>query len=85
MDNEMLELNDEMLDEVAGGTGKLDPKKLTWNKHKTYTVVKGDSLARIANKIGIPWQTLYAHNKQFPNPRLIHVGDKVNIPDQAKI
>lgn len=83
MEKKVVELKDTELDMVVGGaTAKI---KWTWNKKKTYTVKKGDSLWGIANKIGISYSTLKNHNLQIANPRLIHIGDKINVPDQAKI
>ena len=83
MDKKLVEMNDMELDEVVGGAAV--KTKWTWNKKRTYTVKKGDCLWNIASRIGISYSTLKNHNKQFEDPRLIHVGDKVYIPDQAKI
>lgn len=43
---------------------------------KTYKVVKGDSLAAIAKKLGLDWQKLYDKNRATvgPNPNVIKAG-----------
>jgi|GEM_PF-2901953 len=53
----------------------------------TYTVVRGDSLNRIAQRHEVPnWNTIYSYadNADFrllrPNPNLIHPGDQIVIP-----
>ena len=46
----------------------------------TYTVVKGDSLWKIAVKYEIGISELIKANSQFANPSMIYVGQKVNIP-----
>lgn len=43
-----------------------------------YTVVKGDTLSKIASKYGTNYKVLAAYN-EIPNPNLIHVGDKIKI------
>ncbi len=83
MDNNINELNAELLDDVVGGAAKA---KYTWKLGKTYTVIKGDSLSKIGNKIGIPWQVIYNHNTDLiKDPNLIQVGWKLKVPDQANI
>jgi uncharacterized YkwD family protein/spore coat assembly protein SafA len=52
---------------------------------KTYTVVKGDSLWKIAVKFEIGVSELIEANPQFKNPNLIYVGDKVNIPEASSL
>ncbi len=51
----------------------------------TYTVVKGDSLWKIAVKFEIGVSELIEANPQFKNPNLIYVGDKVNIPEASSL
>ena len=46
----------------------------------TYTVVKGDSLWKIAVKYQVGLSEIIEANPQFPNPNLIYPGDKVYIP-----
>jgi nucleoid-associated protein YgaU len=50
------------------------------NPQGDYTVVAGDSLSKIAQKLNIQggWQTLFERNKDFiSNPNLILVGQKI--------
>ena len=47
-----------------------------------YTVVKGDSLWKIAVKHEIGVSEIIAANPQIKNPNLIYPGDRVNIPAQ---
>lgn len=47
-----------------------------------YTVVKGDSLSKIAARYSTTWQKLAAYNG-LTNPSLIHVGQKIKIPGTA--
>jgi murein DD-endopeptidase MepM/ murein hydrolase activator NlpD len=44
-----------------------------------YTVVKGDTLSKIATKYGTNYKALAVYNK-INNPNLIHIGDKIKIP-----
>ena len=52
---------------------------------KSYTVSKGDSLAKIASRYGLTWQKLYSANKSVvgSNPNLIYPGQKLTIPAYA--
>ncbi|MEZ4609503.1 MAG: LysM domain-containing protein [Caldilineaceae bacterium] len=45
----------------------------------TYTVVAGDTLAAIAERLGVPLDALVAAN-QIENPALIQVGQVLVIP-----
>lgn len=51
----------------------------------SYTVVKGDSLWRIAVKFEIGVSELIEANPQFKNPDLIYAGDKVTIPEASSL
>lgn len=51
----------------------------------TYTVVKGDSLWRIAVKYQIGVSELIAANPQLKNPDLIYAGQKVYIPEASPL
>ncbi len=51
----------------------------------THTVVKGDSLWRIAVKYEIGISELIKANPQFSDPNLIYPGQKVNIPEGAPL
>ncbi|WP_242866779.1 SafA/ExsA family spore coat assembly protein [Abyssisolibacter fermentans] len=48
--------------------------------YDTYTVVRGDSLWKIAVKYQVGLSEIIAANKQFKNPNLIYPGDKVYVP-----
>jgi nucleoid-associated protein YgaU len=52
---------------------------------QTYTVVKGDSLSKIAKRFygsAGEWKKIYEANKdQIKNPDLIHPGQTFRIPD----
>lgn len=52
---------------------------------RTYTVVIGDSLSRIAKKFygdAGQWKKIHAANRdKLPNPDLIHPGQELTIPD----
>ena len=57
------------------------------NQNKTYSVVAGDSLWAIAEKVygsGYNWVDLASANK-LENPSLISAGTKLTIPDVPKI
>lgn len=51
----------------------------------TYTVKRGDSLSKIAQKYGISWKDLWNANKSIigNNPDLIYSGQKYTIPGQS--
>lgn len=51
----------------------------TTSKETVYTVVKGDTLSKIASKYGTTYQKLAEYNK-ISNPNLIVVGQKIKIP-----
>jgi len=51
----------------------------------TYTVVRGDSMWKIAVKYEIGLAELKAANPQIKNPALIYVGQKINIPEAAPL
>ncbi len=54
-------------------------------QNKTYTVVSGDSLWKIAVKYEIGVSELIKANPQIKNPSMIQVGQKVNIPDGSPL
>lgn len=49
-----------------------------------YTVVKGDSLWKIAVKFQVGLSEIISANPQFKNPNLIYPGDIVYVPQQTK-
>ncbi len=50
----------------------------------TYTVQVGDTLAKIAARIGCSLSSLLAANPQIANPSLIFAGQVINLPAGAK-
>ena len=46
---------------------------------RTYTVVPGDTMTRIAQRFNMSLETLLAANPQMSNPRLINPGETINI------
>ncbi|MBN8656060.1 MAG: LysM peptidoglycan-binding domain-containing protein [Anaerolineae bacterium] len=49
----------------------------------TYTVQKGDTLRKIATRIGVTVNDILAMNPQITNPSLIFVGQVINLPASA--
>lgn len=52
---------------------------------ETYTVVKGDSMWKIAVKYEIGISELIKANPQIANPALIYVGQKITIPEGSPL
>ena len=46
----------------------------------TYVVQPGDTLGKIAGRIGVGWRDILAVNPQIYNPSLIYVGQVINLP-----
>jgi len=46
----------------------------------TYTVQSGDTLGKIAARLGISWRDILAVNPQIQNPSLIYAGQLINLP-----
>ncbi len=65
------EMNLEELEEAAGGKGGK-----TWH---TYTVVKGDTLIRIAERFGIPSYRDIVRWNNIKDPSLIIIGQKLKL------
>ncbi len=65
--------------DVKGGSSSTAPGAAT-----TYTVMKGDSLSKIARHFygdGSKWKRIHAANAdKIPNPDLIHPGLELTIP-----
>jgi nucleoid-associated protein YgaU len=67
--------------DVEGGSSSTAPPPAA---EQTYTVVKGDSLSKIAKRVygdAQKWRTIYEANKdQIKNPDLIQPGQTLRIP-----
>ncbi|MCA1589250.1 MAG: LysM peptidoglycan-binding domain-containing protein [Acidobacteria bacterium] len=47
----------------------------------TYTVESGDNLTKIGNKYGIPWKSIWDHNRDIlKDPDKIYPGQELKIP-----
>lgn len=46
----------------------------------TYVVRSGDTLGKIAARIGVSWRDILAVNPQIYNPSLIYAGQVINLP-----
>ena len=70
-------------DVQSGGSSTAPPPKAAGGQ--TYTVVKGDSLSKIAKQFygnAGQWKKIYEANKdQIKNPDLIYPGQTFRIPD----
>jgi nucleoid-associated protein YgaU len=68
--------------DVEGGSSSTAPPPSA--AEQTYTVVKGDSLSKIAKRVygdAQQWRKIYEANKdQIKNPDLIHPGQTFRIP-----
>ena len=61
----MKQMNDEELNNVAGGVGSGTEASNGKEIPATYKVVEGDNLSKIAAKFGTTWQKLYQLNKDM--------------------
>jgi LysM repeat protein len=48
--------------------------------YNTYVVQSGDTLGKIAARIGVSWRDILACNPQIQNPSLIYAGQVINLP-----
>jgi LysM repeat protein len=48
--------------------------------YNTYVVQRGDTLGKIAARIGVSWRDILAVNPQIYNPSLIYAGQVINLP-----
>ena len=71
-------------DDVRGGSSSSAPKSKAEPEVKTYTVVKGDTLSKIAREYygdANQWRRIYEANKErIKNPDLIQPGWVLTIP-----
>ncbi len=51
----------------------------------TYVVQPGDTLGKIAARMGISWRAILAVNPQIWNPSLIYVGQVINLPTGVNV
>lgn len=49
-----------------------------------YTIARGDTLAKLAERYGTTVQNIIAINPQLTNPNVLNVGDVIKIPCEAK-
>ncbi|GAB6179088.1 hypothetical protein JCM14036_04070 [Desulfotomaculum defluvii] len=49
-----------------------------------YTIARGDTLAKLAQRYGTTVQAILAANPQITNPNVLNVGDVIRIPCEAK-
>ncbi len=63
--------------DLAVGQNIFVPTTLATN---TYTVVSGDTMYRIATRLGITLDELIRANPQISNPNIIQIGQIINVP-----
>lgn len=56
------------------------PVQTAYSKSGKYIVQPGDNLSEIASRFSTTLSTLLKDNPQITNPRLLHAGDRLNIP-----
>ena len=69
--------SDEQTSEISDDTGK----SRTRTEGRTYTIVSGDNFSKIANRFGIPLQSIVDANPDTDSRRLA-IGQKIIIPNQ---
>lgn len=68
---------------VASGT-PAPPTPTPGPTQQVYLVQAGDTMSRIANRFGVPLQTLIDANREtIPNPDVLQIGQEVLIPSVA--
>lgn len=75
MDSEKTVVNEEELNEVSGGI------VMPGGRVVQYTVVKGDTLGRLAQKYRTTIEVIMAMNPIIKNRNLIRIGWVLTIPD----
>lgn len=50
-----------------------------------YTVVAGDNLTKIGTAHNVEWQRIWSKNTNITHPDVIHIGDKLTIPDATEV
>lgn len=63
------------------------PAKAKTERPDTYTVRKGDTLSGIGRRFGVPWQSIYAANRQVigADPDLIKPGQRLVIGEAGPV
>jgi nucleoid-associated protein YgaU len=73
--------------DVRSGGSSTAPAARPQGGHRTYTVVAGDSLSKIAKREygdASKWPKIYDANRdQIKNPDLIHPGQVLNLPREG--
>jgi nucleoid-associated protein YgaU len=71
--------------DVESGSTSTAPEAPAPAAGRTYTVVKGDSLSKIAKRFygdAQQWRRIYEANRdQIQNPDLIHPGQTLRVPE----
>lgn len=71
--------------DVESGSSSTAPEAPAPRPERTYTVVKGDSLSKIAKRFygdAQQWRRIYEANRdQIQNPDLIHPGQTFRVPE----
>lgn len=67
-------------DEINIPDLSVDNNKISNGNTGKYVVKRGDTMAKIANELGVSLNELLSNNSQIKNPSLIHIGDEINIP-----
>jgi LysM repeat protein len=68
--------------ETAQTESQSDPKPEP--KPEVVSAKQGDSLSSIADKYQTTWKRLYDKNEQIIYPDVIHVGERITIPDVSE-
>lgn len=59
------------------------PAQAAYSKSGKYIVQPGETLSGIASQLGTTVSALMKDNPQITNPRLLHAGDRLNIPSSS--
>lgn len=73
-----------LLDQEPEPIKEIEPVEPKKPEPKIYKVVEGDNLTKIGTKYNVKWQRLWAKNKQLKHPDVIHIGDKIVIPEPSE-
>lgn len=77
---------------ISGGVTKVTPENKNEEAKETpkpepavHEVVAGDTLTKIGEPREVPWKRLWDANTQLADPDVIHVGDKIRIPEADEV